>query len=119
MNGELYRLDVADEAFTDLGHFLPKDEYESGERVDELYGITLSLDEKTIYGVPRRNRSPEADLYAYEIATGTVALVGTLDPAIYTGSNMRDSRGNIYFARFGDAESWQGNARLEVVHPPR
>lgn len=119
VNGELYRLDVANEAVTHLGHFLPKDEYESGERVDYLYGITLSVDEMKIYGVPRRNRSPDANLYSYEIATGTVSLVGKLDPAIYTGSHMRDSRGNIYFARFGDGESWQGNARLEVVHPSR
>jgi hypothetical protein len=119
VNGELYRLDVANEAVTHLGHFLPKDEYESGERVDYLYGITLSVDEKKIYGVPRRHRSPDANLYSYEIASGTVALVGRLDPAIYTGSHMRDSRGNIYFARFGDGVSWQGKARLEIVHPSR
>jgi len=29
---------------------------------------------------------------------------------------MRDSRGNLYFARFGDGESWEGNARLAIVH---
>jgi outer membrane protein assembly factor BamB len=117
INGELYKLDVATEVFTHLGHFLPKEEYDSGERVNYLFGITLSSDEKRIYGVPNRSRSSGSNLYAYEIATGTVTLAGKLERAVYAGSNMRDSRGNIYFARFGDDHSWEGNARLAIVHP--
>jgi hypothetical protein len=117
VNGELYRLDVAGGVFTHLGHFLPEDAYEAGERIDYLYGITLSPDETKIYGVPRRHGSTESDLYAYDIATRRVTLVGRLDSAIYTGSQMRDSRGNIYFARFGDGDSWERHARLAVLHP--
>jgi hypothetical protein len=117
VNGELYRLDVETEVFTHLGHFLPKEEYAAGERVDTLYGITLSADEKRIYGIPRRSRAGGSNLYSYEIATGAVTLVGQLEPAVYTGSHMRDSRGNIYFARFGDGHSWEGKARLVIVHP--
>jgi hypothetical protein len=56
-------------------------------------------------------------LYSYEIATGAVTLVGALESAVYTGSHMRDSRGNIYFARFGDGQSSEGKARLVIVHP--
>lgn len=115
VNGELYRLEVGTGVFTHLGPFLPKDEVEAGARIDYLYGITLSSDETRIYGVPRRSGSNESNLYAYEIATGAVTRVGTLDPAIYTGSQMRDSRGNIYFARFGDGESWEGQARLAII----
>jgi hypothetical protein len=96
---------------------LPKEEYAAGMRVDYLYGITLSADEKRIYGIPRRRRSGKSNLYSYEIATGAVTLAGELEPAIYTGSHMRDSRGNIYFARFGDGESWEGRARLSIVRP--
>jgi hypothetical protein len=118
VDGELYRLDVASEVFTHLGHLLPEGEYASGERIDFLYGITLSGDETKIYAVPRRHGSPDSNLYAYTIATGTVDLVAKLEPAIYTGSHIRDSRGNIYFARFGDRESWQGKARIAVLHPP-
>jgi outer membrane protein assembly factor BamB len=117
VNGELYRLDVETEAFTHLGHFLPKEEYRAGVRVDSLYGITLSADEKRIYGIPRRSGSGASNLYSYEIAAGAVTLVGQLEPATYTGSHMRDSRGNIYFAKFGDGESWEGKARLAIVHP--
>jgi outer membrane protein assembly factor BamB len=117
VNGELYKLDVETEVFTHLGHFLPKEEYEAGVRVDSLYGITLSADEKLIYGIPRRSRSGGSNLYSYEIATGAVTLVGQLEPAIYTGSHMRDSQGNLYFARFGDGESWAGKARLAIVRP--
>lgn len=117
VNGELYGLDARRGSFTHLGHFLPKAEIEGGERVDQLYGITLSMDESRIYGVPRRNRSKESHLYAYEIATGTVTLVAKLEPAIYTGSHMRDSRGNIYFGRFGDGSSSEGKAALVVLNP--
>lgn len=117
VNGELYKLDVETEVFAHLGQLLPRDEYDAGERVDYLYGITLSTDEKRIYGIPRRSRSHGSNLYSYEIATGEVTLAAELSPAIYTGSHMRDSRGNIYFARFGDGESWEGQARLAIVHP--
>jgi hypothetical protein len=82
-----------------------------------LYGISLSVDEKRIYGIPRRSRSGGSNLYSYEIATGAVTLVGALEPAIYSGSQMRDSRSNIYFARFGDSQSSEGKARLVIVHP--
>jgi hypothetical protein len=118
VNGELYRLDTGSDAITPLGHFLPKAEYDAGERIDQLYGITLSIDEKKIYGLPRRHRSKEANLYAYDIASGTVALVGALTPAIYAGSDVRDSRGDIYMARFGDADHWEGKAGLSIIRAP-
>src|SRR5262249_58058250 len=89
----------------------------AGGGVRSRTGITLSADEKRIYGVPRRSGSVGSNLYAYEIATGTVTLVGPLETAIYTGSHMRDSSGNIYFARFGDGQSWEGRARLSIVRP--
>ncbi|HLZ64604.1 MAG TPA: hypothetical protein VKQ29_00165 [Aliidongia sp.] len=117
VNGELYKLDVESEIFTHLGHFLPKQDYEAGVRVDYLYGIALSGDEKRIYGIPRSTPSRGSRLYSYEIATGDVTSVGELETAIYTGSNMRDSHGNIYFARFGEGESWEGDVRLVVLHP--
>jgi hypothetical protein len=117
INGELYRLDVETEVFSHLGHFLPKDEVAARVRVDSLYGITLSADEKRIYGIPRRSRSGGSNLYSYEIAIGTVTLAEKLEPAVYTGSHMRDSAGNLYFARFGDGQSWEGRARLAIVRP--
>jgi hypothetical protein len=116
VNGELYKLDVGTEVFTHLGYFLPREEFAAGERIDYLFGITLSADEKRIYGIPRRSRSDGSNLYAYEIDRGLVTLVGQLEPAVYTGSHMRDSRGNIYFARF-DGESWEGKVRLTMLHP--
>lgn len=116
VNGELYKLDVEAEAFTHLGHFLPKDEYDAGARVNYLYGISLSADETKIYGIPRRSSTDESNLYSYEISTGTVSFEQRLEPGIYTGSHMRDARGNIYFAKFGDGSSGEGHARLLIVH---
>lgn len=118
VNGELYRLDVATGVFTSLGLFLPKQEIAAGEQVDQLYGITLSADETRIYGIPRRHRARGSNLYAYDIASGTVDLVGALEPAVYAGSDMRDARGNIYFGRFGTGTAFEGKARLAIVHPP-
>jgi hypothetical protein len=117
VNGELYKLDTRHGRFTHLGHILPRAEIEEGERIDQLYGITLSMDESLLYGVPRRSRSKDSQLYAYEIATGTVTPVRGLEPAIYTGSHMRDSHGNIYFGRFGDGNSSEGKVALVVLHP--
>lgn len=118
VNGELYRLDVGSGVFTHLGLFLPKEEIAAGERVDELYGITLSADGKRIYGIPRRHRARGSNLYAYDIASGAVTLVGPVAPAVYAGSDLRDSRGNIYFGRFGTGTSFDGKARLAIIHPP-
>lgn len=117
VNGELYRLDTASGRFGPLGHLLPKAEVEAGELIDQLYGITLSADESRIYAVPRRSRSRESTLYAYEIAAGIVSRVGSLEPARYAGSHVRDSRGNLYFGRFGGDEAWQGNAGLAILTP--
>lgn len=117
VNGELYRLDTASGHFTHLGHFLPRAEYEAGERIDQLYGITLSADETRIYAVPRRSGSRESNLYAYEIATGMVTRVGRLEPALYAGSHVRDSRGNVYLGQFGTGASTEGNAGLAILSP--
>jgi sugar lactone lactonase YvrE len=118
VNGELYRLDTASGHVTHLGHFLPKAELEAGERIDQLYGITLSADEATIYAAPRRHRAAESNLYAYQIATGAVTRVGRLEPALYAGSHVRDSRGNLYLGRFGGDRASQGNAGLAILTPP-
>jgi hypothetical protein len=117
VNGELYRLETASGRLNHLGHFLPKTEVDAGERIDQLYGITLSADETRIYAVPRRHRSRESNLYAYEIATGIVTRVGRLEPALYAGSHVRDSRGTLYLGRFGSERATQGNAGLAILTP--
>ena len=94
-----------------------KAEVEAGERIDRLYGITLSADETRIYAVPRRHRSRESNLYAYDIATGLVTLAGKLEPALYAGSHVRDSRGNLYLGRFGSDRVSQGDAGLAILTP--
>jgi hypothetical protein len=117
VNGELYRLDTASGRLSPLGPFLPQADVDAGERIDQLYGITLSADETRIYAVPRRHRSKESTLYAYDIATGIVTRVGRLEPALYAGSHVRDSRGNLYLGRFGSDHAWQGNAGLAILTP--
>lgn len=115
VNGELYRLATASGTLTHLGHFLPRSELDAGERIDQLYGITLSSDEQRLYAAPRRHRSRDSQLYAYEIASGAVSAAGKLERAIYAGSQVRDARGNVYMARFGDGNTWQGKAGLAIL----
>ena len=118
VNGELYRLEVRSGLFTHLGHFLPHQDWEVGVRVNWLFGITLSSDERRIYAIPQTNRNWRSNLYAYDVTSGQVGLVGALEPAIHTGSHMRDSRGNIYFARFGNGGKWEGQTGLLVIRDP-
>jgi hypothetical protein len=118
VNGELYRLEVDSGEFTHLGHFLPWQDQTAGARVNWLFGITLSRDERRIYAIPQTNQNWESNLYAYDVMTGQVSVIGALSPAIYTGSHMSDSRGNIYFARFGNGGQWEGQAGLLVIRAP-
>jgi len=117
VRGEIYELDVETEVFKHLGHFLPEQNYNDGERINYLYGITLSPDEKKIFGIPSRtNRGNSGNLYEYDITTRNVALKANLGTGIYTGSDLRDSRGNIYIARFGVERGWEGNCFLLVIN---
>ncbi len=51
-NGQLYEFDVATESFKDLGHMLPKEDYEAGRRV--RYQSALILEENLLYTVSHR-----------------------------------------------------------------
>lgn len=112
VNGELNRLATASGAMTYLGPFLPAAEVAAGERIDQLYGITLSADERRIYAAPRRHRARDSMLYAHEVATGTVSTVGTLERAIYSGSQVRDAQGRLFMARFGNGDDEIGRAHV-------
>jgi hypothetical protein len=116
-HGRLYEFDTASEAFTDLGHMLPAADYAAGRRIDHLYALTLSPDEKQIYCIPAQLSGPagSGELYAYEIASREVRFVEQLPPGVYTSGDARDSR-RVYFAHFGTvADPWHGRTRLMVL----
>ncbi|HKP95346.1 MAG TPA: hypothetical protein VJ385_06270 [Fibrobacteria bacterium] len=123
VHGNLYELDVMTDTWKLLGHFLPKADYDNGMRITRLYGITLSPDEKVIYGIPSTTTNSRAGvLYQYDRATGQVTSVrslgqGSVGTGCYTGSNLRDSRGNIYSAAFGNtSDVFNRQCRLAVIH---
>jgi Tfp pilus assembly protein PilZ len=109
VNGELYVMDGVTGVSTHLCHFLPQADYASGTRIDYLYGITLSPDEKKIFGVI----STQGRLYEYDIAGGTVVLLKDLGASVYTSSNTIDPQGNLYVAKF---DVWSGNGRLLIIN---
>jgi outer membrane protein assembly factor BamB len=119
-NGQLYEFDVATETFKDLGHMLPKEDYEAGRRILYQYGPILSPDEKKIYFVPSIIENPEGsgELYEYDIASGEVAFVEQLPVGIYTSGDLRDEE-NVYFAHFGnESQLWGGDVRLMIISVP-
>jgi hypothetical protein len=109
VSGELYVLDVLTETIDHLGHFrAPTDNDPDGTTsVRYLYGISLSADEDLVVGAPivaaadALGRRVVPHLVTYAIATGTFRSHGRFDADVVTGSNHRDSDGNIYVAAFG------------------
>ncbi|MBN2046851.1 MAG: hypothetical protein JW750_03310 [Anaerolineaceae bacterium] len=117
VQGELYRLDVAEQQFTHLGNLIPAVDEKVGREIVYLYGITLSPDEQTIYAAPSFLSDSNAELYAYDIASGESSFVMKLPPGVYTGSDLRDDQGNLYMAHFGNsANLWSGRVRLFVIN---
>jgi hypothetical protein len=77
--------------------------------------LTLSEDERQVYGIPT---GPHGGLYAYDVERADVTRIATLPDARYTGNNIRDDEGNLYFARFGNARDWSFDGRLMILTPP-
>jgi hypothetical protein len=116
-NGQLYEFDVPTETFTDLGHMLPRDQYDAGRRIRYQYGLVLSPDEDVIYFVPSDIQNPtgSGELFQYEIESGEVTFVQQLPVGVYTSGDLRDEE-NVYFAHFGSERNpWGGDVRLMVI----
>ena len=123
VSGELYVLDVEREIFSHAGHFIVGADFRSARqyRVRYLFGISLSAAEDAVLGVPivaptmgselDATRSP---LTSYSVAEHTFATQLDMDTEVFTGSNHRDSQGNLYMAAF----DWNTNCKLAVLKPP-
>jgi outer membrane protein assembly factor BamB len=101
-NGEVYAFDVDAGTFEHLGHFLPRDEYDSGKRIRHIYGHVLSLDEKKLYAIQSWT---DNNLYEFDLESGEVVKLASLGPKVYVSYNLRDDEGNIYFAHWDSGEA--------------
>jgi hypothetical protein len=106
--GALYLLDMEKESIEYLTHFLPREEYDRGDRIMELFCLVLSADERTLYTIPTAITTRQQALFAYQIETGKVLrILDTKDLGLFgmtfTGNNTKDTQGRIYFAvhRYG------------------
>jgi hypothetical protein len=85
-----FTLDPIKETFSRIGEF--------GET--KLYALTMSLDEKKVYAMARNGIC-----YEYNEETGKIISLVDLEAlgegGSFTGYNVTDSKGRIYFARFG------------------
>jgi hypothetical protein len=116
-NGRLYEFDTASEVFKDLGYLLPKASVNAGRKIDFMYGVTFSPDEKKLFYAPGvlENPAGSGELYSYEIATGKITFVQQLPPGVYTTADLRDDR-NIYMAHFGTVDDvWKGRVGLMII----
>jgi len=119
IQGMLYKLDAATDQWSALGYFLPSADVAQGSRITYLYGMTISPDEKKLYAVVSvgANAALSGNLYEFDIATRQTVLIKNVGAGCYCGTNLRDSRKNIYFARFGgSSDQWTGNCGLLIVN---
>lgn len=113
-NGNLYHLDVERDEWESTGQFLPEESYSRGERLTYLYGICFSPDESCIYGIASQSKQLTGNLYMYDCVSGKVTFIQNIgNNGCFTGNDVRDSQGNIYFAHHGSAQDgWNGNCSL-------
>ena len=113
-NGNLYHLDVEADEWKSFGHFLPREAYDRGERLTYLYGICMSPNEEYIYGIASMSNQLTGNLYEFNRTSGEINTVENVgENGCFTGNDVRDSQGNIYFAHHGSAQDgWNGNCGL-------
>ena len=114
--GHLIEIDFRTGAARVLAQLMPE-EYAGEFELSFLYILSLSPDQKTIYSIPTYASSDAGNfggLYEYDIATGQSENVLSLPSRVYTGADIKDRAGNLYFAAFGD-HGWNDNCTLMVI----
>jgi hypothetical protein len=122
VSGELYSLDVERGAFTHLGHFMDKADYdaEGKYQVRYLYGISQGPGGRSLVGLPIIGTTVGTKVYAtrlttYDISRRIFSKVLDATVEVFTGSDHRDREGNLYLAAF----DWDHNCNLAVLAPSR
>ena len=118
VQGELYHLDTTTETWEHWGKILPQELVNQGAAIRNIYGMTLDYKEENIYGIIVRgeNGAQSGDLIEYNLATKSSTIVASFGTGIYTGNDTRDSKGNIYFNRFGNSNLWREYCGLLKIH---
>lgn len=118
VQGELYHLDTTTETWEHWGKILPQGLVNQGAAIRNIYGMTLDYSEENIYGIIVRGEggAQSGDLIEYNLASKTSTIVANFGTGIYTGNDTRDSKGNIYFNRFGDTNMWREYCGLLKIH---
>lgn len=128
--GYLYELHPDSDRVSRVGTLFPESERREVDEGENVYqpphvlGMALSADGKAIYSIPLRKRIQKSDqrpwkegdrdprgpqvplgLFRFDLATRTATRVADVPAEIglgyITGTNIRDSHGNLYFAHHG------------------
>ncbi len=140
--GDIYQLHPETDSVERIGNLIPEADRRAVEDGDRLYqaphflGMALSADEKFLYSIPLRKhilkkeaglreegekqaRGPQVPfgLFRFDLATRTAHRVADVPASVgngyISGTNIRDSQGNFYFAHHGG-----GYLGLVKVTPP-
>lgn len=113
VNGHLFSLDTSEGTVEDLGLMVPVNMQIAKIQPMYLYDITLSADEKSIYGLPAGDYG---DLFKYDIDRGMTSSIAKLDDEVYSSNNLMGKNGEMYFAKF---DAWDfGDVALLIVELP-
>jgi hypothetical protein len=96
---DLIEIDEVNKTLKIVTPLLPAARVEAGERANETWGISFSLDETKIYVQPTNTTktTPNLELFEINLLTKEVQSVGTgIGAGAVTGSDVRDSQGRVY-----------------------
>jgi len=100
--GNLYHLDAETNHVEFLSNVFVGDEFEDAGAPYNQYCLSMSVDQSCLYFIPTRTQpgsmASAGYLYKYDLTTNIQKMVGWVGNGTYTGNNIHDREGNLYFA---------------------
>ncbi len=100
--GNLYHLDAETNQLEFLSNVFVGDEFQDSGAPYNQYCLSMSVDETCLYFIPSLTQAGSnataGYLYKYDLKTNVQKMVGWVGKGTYTGNNIHDREGNLYFA---------------------
>ena len=121
-DGMLYSFDVEAEELRELGSVLTDERVARGERVERLYNLTLSPDERKLFTIPHTVSKGDGayHLYEYDIENGKKTDLGDFSSKLHkcwlTGNGVFDLKRRYYVSFYCLGSKRAGILRVDVSH---
>lgn len=106
--GELYSINHETYEFKHLGNLKHP---EKATKINYLYSLCMSSDGRKIFYVPSAYVK-QYGVMQYNIETGEITSLSEIPIAVYTGNGIMDSKGRLFFAKFGNTTVRAGQFNL-------